>query len=201
MAVAEGARDAVRSQRRRGDDDFAAAGPVAGVADHVSTTAGTNNGSVFAAAARALRRQPNSCCGESPCRRATEQTEAPLVKLSATIFALSSAPQARRRPAPVKTSIRRTGSVLALCSVIFLNLTTKSRRRLSNHAPFQKEAPDDRLPSTAREARPRSPCRHSSCSTTTSRRAIVNPRQVAVHTSSAISAWGARTGHVRIACE
>ena len=61
MAVAEGARDAVRSQRVRGDDDFAAAGPVAGVADDVSTTAGTNNGSVFAAATRALRRQPNSC--------------------------------------------------------------------------------------------------------------------------------------------
>ena len=55
--------------------------------------------------------------------------------------------------------------------------------------------------SIAHEARPRSPCRCSSRSTTTSRRAIVNPRQGAVHTSSVISAWGPRTGYEQWAAD
>jgi hypothetical protein len=39
--------------------------------------------------------------------------------------------QVRRRPEPVNTSIRRTGSVIALCSVSILSLTVKTQRRLT----------------------------------------------------------------------
>ena len=46
---------------------------------------------------RACRRQPNNCCGLSPCRRATSDTLAPGFRLSTTIRALSSADHCRRR--------------------------------------------------------------------------------------------------------
>ena len=45
--------------------------------------------------------------------RATALTVVPGSKLSATIRALSSADQSRRRPEPVKTSKRRTGSSIS----------------------------------------------------------------------------------------
>jgi len=56
----------------------------------------------------------------SPCRRATPQAVAPSARLSATIRALTSAGQVRRRPAPVKISSRCTvpGSGTCLRSVI-----------------------------------------------------------------------------------
>jgi hypothetical protein len=86
---------------------------------NVSTTAGTSNGSDrVASGSRACRLHPKSCCGDNPCRRATAQTDSPLVTVSATIRALSSALHARRRPAPVKTSS-------ALCSVSILSPTVK----------------------------------------------------------------------------
>ena len=47
-----------------------------------------------------------TCCGESPCRRATAETDSPLATISATIRALSSSLHVRRRPAPVNTSSR-----------------------------------------------------------------------------------------------
>jgi len=59
-------------------------------------------------ASRACRRQPNNCCGLSPCRRATSDTLAPGFRLSTTMRALSSADHCRRRPVPVISSIRRT---------------------------------------------------------------------------------------------
>src|SRR5262249_8583453 len=71
------------------------------------------------------RRQPNTCCGNNPWRRATAQTESPTV--SATIRALSSSLQRRRRPLPVNTSSRRAGSVIALRSVSILSLTIHNR--------------------------------------------------------------------------
>ena len=80
----------------------------------VSTTAGTNCGasmSVLAPAGRrACRRQPNTCCGVSPCRRATSETTAPGTSVSSMIRALSSSENRRRRPVPVITSSRRTAA-------------------------------------------------------------------------------------------
>jgi hypothetical protein len=85
-------------RRRTGADAGAAA------------TAGTNcSPSVFDPTASVLcncRRQPNSCCGDNPCRRATPETLSPLVIISPTIRALSSALHVRRRPRPVNTSSR-----------------------------------------------------------------------------------------------
>ena len=63
----------------------------------------------------------------SPCRRATAETESPLATISATIRALSSSLHVRRRPAPVKTSSRRTGLVIALSTVSILSLTVKTK--------------------------------------------------------------------------
>jgi hypothetical protein len=53
--------------------------------------------------------QPNNCCSDNPWRRATAQTESPLVAISATIRTLASSHHARRRPAPVNTSSLRIG--------------------------------------------------------------------------------------------
>src|SRR5581483_2032010 len=58
----------------------------------------------------ASRRQVNNCCGVSPCRRATALTVSPGSYVSATISAFCSGGQPRRRPVPVNTSTRRTGS-------------------------------------------------------------------------------------------
>src|SRR6185437_12687179 len=61
----------------------------------------------------------------------------PPATVSATIRALSSSLHFRRRPAPVKTSSRRTGSVIALRTVSILSLTvkTKPKTRRSAHHP------------------------------------------------------------------
>jgi hypothetical protein len=56
---------------------------------------------------RIARRQPNTCCEQTCQRRATSDTRAPGVRVSATIRAFSSADQRRRRPGPVRTSTRR----------------------------------------------------------------------------------------------
>jgi len=94
-----------------------------------STTARTNSSppdpAEAASASRNRRRQPNSCCGDKPCRRATAQTESPLDAISPTIRTFSSSSQMRRRPAPVNTSIRCAGLVLASLSVTILNLTAQ----------------------------------------------------------------------------
>jgi hypothetical protein len=120
-------RDAWRRRRRTGARATA------------STTAGTNCNSSASEAAASLnwRRQPNNCCGDNPWRRATAQTESPLATISATIRALSSWCHFRRRPAPVKTSSRRTGSVIAIGSVSILSPTvkTKPQTRRSQHHP------------------------------------------------------------------
>ena len=81
------------------------------------------------------RRQPTNCCGESPCHRATAEAESPLAMISATIRALSSALHVRRRPAPVNTSSRRTGLVIALSTVSILSLTVyrNHQTRRSGH--------------------------------------------------------------------
>src|SRR5580704_16241141 len=56
---------------------------------------------------RIARRQPKTCCEQICQRRATSDTRAPGTRVSATIRAFSSADQRRRRPGPVRTSIRR----------------------------------------------------------------------------------------------
>ena len=77
--------------------------------DASSTIAGTKLGPASSLRLRASRRQPNNCCGVSPCRRATTDTDAPASSVSSTIRALSSTVQRRRPPAPVINSMRRTG--------------------------------------------------------------------------------------------
>src|SRR6516165_6228122 len=52
-----------------------------------------------------MRRQPCTCCGRQPWRRAISVTTAPGRKLSTTICAFSSSGQ-RFRPTPAYTSIR-----------------------------------------------------------------------------------------------
>ena len=97
------------------------------------------------AASRAWRRQPNNCCGESPCRRATAQTELFAHHAPATIRALSSGVQLRRRPAPVNSSTRRTGSVIALRSASILNPTVKCSPKITDHPQIRKVGPKQRL--------------------------------------------------------
>src|ERR1700735_4336244 len=46
---------------------------------------------------RAARRQPNNCCAEIPCRRATSDATAPAASVSSTIRAFSSDDHRRRR--------------------------------------------------------------------------------------------------------
>ncbi|SDF02803.1 hypothetical protein SAMN05216337_1042100, partial [Bradyrhizobium brasilense] len=74
-----------------------------------STTAGTNGGSsaIGVGNRRACRRQVNTCCGVSRCRRAISETTAPGTSVSSTIRALSSLENQRRRPVSVITSSRR----------------------------------------------------------------------------------------------
>ena len=88
----------------------------------------------------------------------------PLVTISATTRALSSLLHVRRRPAPVNTSCRRTGSVIALCSVIVLSLTVKTNRRLADHGFIRKVTPEHRLHLKSHDSRntPRQARRRSS---------------------------------------
>ena len=87
----------------------------AGVIGWASVMIGTkpdDTGAVVVAGAvlmsrRAARRQPNTCCEQTCQRRATSDTRAPGIRVSAMIRALSSADQRRRRAGPVRTSIRR----------------------------------------------------------------------------------------------
>jgi hypothetical protein len=58
---------------------------------------------------------------------------------------LSSLLHFRRRPTPVKTSRRRTGSLIALCTVSIPSLTVKTNRRLANHHFIRKVAAGYRL--------------------------------------------------------
>src|ERR1700724_2867771 len=74
----------------------------------------------------------------------TAQTESPLATISATIRALSSSLHFRRRPAPVKTSSRRTGSVIALRTVSILSPTVKTKpqtRRSAHHPEGGRKTP------------------------------------------------------------
>jgi hypothetical protein len=73
------------------------------------------------------RRQPNNCCDESSRRRATAEIESQPATTSATIRALSSAVHVRRGPAPVNTSTRRIGLVIASPTVSVRSLTVKTR--------------------------------------------------------------------------
>jgi hypothetical protein len=73
-------------------------------------TSGTNGGSsaIGVGNRRACRRQVNTCCGVSLCRRAISETKAPGTSVSSTIRALSSLQNQRRRPVSVIT--RRVSS-------------------------------------------------------------------------------------------
>jgi hypothetical protein len=55
-----------------------------------------------------------------------------------------------RRPAPVNTSSRRTGSVITIWSVSILSLTVKPDRRLADHNTIRKVGTGYRLRYTIR---------------------------------------------------
>lgn len=84
-------------------------------------------------------RQRKICAGVRPYVRATALTFAPGAMLSATIRALSSALQRRRRPAPVKISTRRAGEVFVLgwscVSVIVPATRVKGPKTLTSRQP------------------------------------------------------------------
>ena len=63
-------------------------------------------GAIDALSTRAAFRQLNNCEAETPCRRATQLTEAPGRNDSATIVAFSSSLQRRRRSRPNISCIR-----------------------------------------------------------------------------------------------
>jgi hypothetical protein len=66
---------------------------------------------------RAALRQSARCCGEISCRRATSETTAPGAQDSATICALTSSHQRRRRARRCNAS---TTSVIMLRSALFM---------------------------------------------------------------------------------
>ena len=102
------ARGAARWRRCAGRCETAVVG--SGTGAGASTTAGTNarhSPPSSLGAIRASRRQPKTCCGRKPCRRATSETTAPGANVSSKIRALSSADHRRRPPAPLMTSMRR----------------------------------------------------------------------------------------------
>src|SRR5262249_31509470 len=91
---------------------------------------------------RTARRHAKSCCGLSPCRRATSDTLASGSKLSNTMRTLSSLDQRRRRPVPVISSSRRTpsgsasssaGLVSSLCSSLCLKRSLMGRHYATSH--------------------------------------------------------------------
>lgn len=94
------------SRRRAGRDRCASAASGSGVGS--ATRAGTKLIAVGTCAAssarRASRRQPKTCCGVSPWRRATTVTTAPARSVSSRTAALASADQTRRPPEPLMTS-------------------------------------------------------------------------------------------------
>jgi hypothetical protein len=83
--------------------------------DAASATTGTNGGNEHGGSSvlepnmssRACRRHPNTCCGQICQRRAISDTRAPGSNVPTTIRAFPSADQRRRRPGPVRTSMRR----------------------------------------------------------------------------------------------
>ena len=98
-----------------------------------STTTRANIGSSGGSAAarwRASRRQPNTCCGVAPCRRAICETTAPGANVSSTMRAFSSRDHARRRPLPVINSSRRTALGSSLSSSV-----------CTSRSPFQRPKP------------------------------------------------------------
>src|SRR5262249_9137043 len=107
-----------------------------------SATAGTNSSppdpAQAASASRNRRRQPNNCCGDKPCRRATAQTESPLDALSLTIRTFSSSSKARLRPAPVNTSFPCAGLVLASLTVTIQNLTAQVSHQALRSRPHSE---------------------------------------------------------------
>src|ERR1700680_1104058 len=93
-----------------------------------SVTTGTNSGASSAGRlskpARAALRQPNRCCGEIPCRRATSDTTAPGAYDAATIRPLTSSLHRRRCPAPTWISTRPRGfEASTISSTIYANQT------------------------------------------------------------------------------
>lgn len=106
-----------------------------GRADAAGVVAGTKAIGVVSCAAsrarRASRRQPNTCWGVTPWRRATAETTAPGTRVSSRIAALASADQTRRPLPPVITSRRRGSN---LCSSPDTSRSPRSNYGHQHHA-------------------------------------------------------------------
>ena len=90
---------------------------------------------------RACRRQPNSCCGLSPCRRATSDTLAPGLRLSTKMRALSSSDHCRRRPVPVISSSRRTVVTSPASAGLAFKRMLKRMVKSIAHGPASSHSP------------------------------------------------------------
>ena len=88
----------------------AAATPSSRASLTIGTNIGTSSAGNVSKPARAALRQPNRCCGDMSCRRATSDTTAPGAYDSATIRPLVATLQRRRRPTPTRISTRPRGS-------------------------------------------------------------------------------------------
>jgi hypothetical protein len=96
-----------RRDRRVDPRDGSALGSVTTAGTKAIGTAGPGP----SRARRACLRQPKTCCGVSPWRRATTDTTAPGTSVSSRIAALASADHSRRPAAPLMISIRRGSNV------------------------------------------------------------------------------------------
>ena len=84
----------------------AAATPSSRASLTIGTNIGTSSAGNVSKPARAALRQPNRCCGDMSCRRATSDTTAPGAYDSATIRPLVATLQRRRHPTPTRISTR-----------------------------------------------------------------------------------------------
>src|ERR1700681_3580530 len=115
-----------------------------------SVTTGTNSGPSSAgrlnSPARAALRQPNRCCGDMSCRRATSDTTAPGAYDSATIRPLVATLQRRRRPTPTRISTRpRRSEASSIWSTICANRYAKVGSHLAAQIARYKVGAEFRL--------------------------------------------------------
>ena len=117
-----------------------------------AVTTGTNIGEPAAGRtkrpARAALRHANRCCGVMSCRRATSDATAPGSYDSATTWPFTSSLHRRRRPIPVRISMRpRRPEASTIWSTIYANRSQKDRLHLPDQIKRYKMGTGHRLQS------------------------------------------------------
>src|SRR4051794_3395457 len=112
----------------------------------IGTNIGTSSAGNVSKPARAALRQPNRCCGDMSCRRATSDTTAPGAYDCATIRPLVATLQRRRRPTPTRISTRPRGSeASSIWSTICANRYAKVGSHLAAQIARYKVGAEFRL--------------------------------------------------------